>query len=138
VLAPLAYRNQLTPGTQPTQQKDSRNGKESRMPLEPQSYAEFLAGPGIADEDLPDQLDRPGWPRLRSRFAEVITGSRVTNGRRGSVALADRWACRGLVTEMTGRSDSRRELAEGVPLQNVATGLTCRFTESPTRPGGTR
>jgi alpha-methylacyl-CoA racemase len=42
--------------------------------LEPQFYAEFLAGLGIAGEDLPDQLDRSGWPRLRARFAEVIAG----------------------------------------------------------------
>jgi alpha-methylacyl-CoA racemase len=40
--------------------------------LEPQFYARFLAGLGIAGEDLPAQLDRSGWPRLRVRFTEVI------------------------------------------------------------------
>ena len=40
--------------------------------LEPQFYAQFLAGLGIAGEDLPEQLDRSGWPRLRARFTEVI------------------------------------------------------------------
>ena len=40
--------------------------------LEPQFYAEFLAGLGIAGEDLPAQMDRSGWPRLRVRFTEVI------------------------------------------------------------------
>jgi len=41
-------------------------------PLEPRFYARFLAGLGIDGEDLPAQLDRSGWPRLRARFAEVI------------------------------------------------------------------
>ena len=40
--------------------------------LEPQFYAQFLAGLGIAGEDLPEQMDRAGWPRLRARFTEVI------------------------------------------------------------------
>ena len=42
--------------------------------LEPQFYAQFLAGLGIAGEDLPAQMDRSGWPRLRARFTEVIAG----------------------------------------------------------------
>lgn len=42
--------------------------------LEPQFYAQFLAGLGIAGEDLPEQMDRSGWPRLRARFTEVIVG----------------------------------------------------------------
>jgi alpha-methylacyl-CoA racemase len=40
--------------------------------LEPPFYAQFLAGLGIAGEDLPEQMDRSGWPRLRARFTEVI------------------------------------------------------------------
>ncbi|MGD0924360.1 MAG: CaiB/BaiF CoA-transferase family protein [Streptosporangiaceae bacterium] len=40
--------------------------------LEPQFYAQFLAGLGIAGEDLPEQMDPSGWPRLRARFTEVI------------------------------------------------------------------
>lgn len=40
--------------------------------LERPFYAEFLAGLGLAGEDLPEQMDRSGWPRLRARFAEVI------------------------------------------------------------------
>ncbi len=40
--------------------------------LEPQFYAQFLAGLGLDGEELPDQLDRSGWPRLRARFTEVI------------------------------------------------------------------
>jgi alpha-methylacyl-CoA racemase len=40
--------------------------------LERPFYAAFLAGLGIAGEDLPEQMDRSGWPRLRARFTEVI------------------------------------------------------------------
>jgi alpha-methylacyl-CoA racemase len=42
--------------------------------LEPQFYAQFLEGLGLdpEGEDLPPQLDRSGWPRLRARFTEVI------------------------------------------------------------------
>ncbi|MDT0330717.1 CaiB/BaiF CoA transferase family protein [Nocardiopsis lambiniae] len=40
--------------------------------IEPQFYAAFLAGTGLDAEDLPDQWDRTGWPRLRERFAEVL------------------------------------------------------------------
>jgi alpha-methylacyl-CoA racemase len=40
--------------------------------LEPDYYAAFLAGLGLAADDLPDQQDPFGWPTLRRRFAEVI------------------------------------------------------------------
>src|SRR4029077_20286705 len=42
--------------------------------LERPFYAQFLAGLGIAGEDLPEPMDRSGWPRLRARFTEVIAG----------------------------------------------------------------
>jgi alpha-methylacyl-CoA racemase len=42
--------------------------------LESKFYAAFLAGLGLAGEDLPGQHDRAGWPRLRARFTEVIVG----------------------------------------------------------------
>ncbi|WP_406299594.1 CoA transferase [Embleya sp. NBC_00888] len=42
--------------------------------IEPQFYALLLAGLGLADEDLPEQNDRAGWPLLRERFAAVIAG----------------------------------------------------------------
>ncbi|MGQ0845721.1 MAG: CaiB/BaiF CoA transferase family protein [Sporichthyaceae bacterium] len=41
-------------------------------PLEPQFYAALLAGLGIADEPLPAQHDRSGWPVLRARFTELF------------------------------------------------------------------
>ena len=40
--------------------------------LEPQFYAELLAGLGLADADLPSQYDRAGWPALRERFTAVF------------------------------------------------------------------
>ncbi|MEV5710206.1 CaiB/BaiF CoA-transferase family protein [Actinoallomurus sp. NPDC052274] len=40
--------------------------------LEPQFYAALLRGLGLADEDLPAQLDQERWPELRARFTEVF------------------------------------------------------------------
>ncbi|WP_424637484.1 CaiB/BaiF CoA transferase family protein [Embleya sp. AB8] len=40
--------------------------------IEPQFYALFLAGLGLDGEELPAQMDRAGWPRLRERFTAVI------------------------------------------------------------------
>jgi alpha-methylacyl-CoA racemase len=41
-------------------------------PLEPQFYKEFVRLLGLADADLPAQLDLPRWPELRKRFSEVF------------------------------------------------------------------
>ncbi len=40
--------------------------------LEPQFYAELVAKLGLDSDDLPAQMDRGGWPRLRERFAELF------------------------------------------------------------------
>ncbi|HXP19472.1 MAG TPA: CaiB/BaiF CoA-transferase family protein [Streptosporangiaceae bacterium] len=40
--------------------------------LEPQFYAALLAGLGLADADLPAQLDPAGWPALRERFTAIF------------------------------------------------------------------
>jgi alpha-methylacyl-CoA racemase len=40
--------------------------------LEPQFYAELLAKTGLGDEDLGEQMDRSGWPRLRERLTELF------------------------------------------------------------------
>lgn len=46
-------------------------------PLEPQFYAAMLAGLGLADADLPEQLDVAGWPVLRAAFeAAFLTRTR--------------------------------------------------------------
>ncbi|HWH29508.1 MAG TPA: CaiB/BaiF CoA-transferase family protein [Mycobacteriales bacterium] len=40
--------------------------------LERKFYDQLLAGLGLAGDDLPEQLDRSGWPQLRARFAQVF------------------------------------------------------------------
>jgi len=40
--------------------------------LEPQFYAALLKGLGLADADLPDQMDIASWPVLRARFTDVF------------------------------------------------------------------
>lgn len=40
--------------------------------IEPQFYAEFIRLLGVADEGLPAQHDKDGWPKMRARFAEVF------------------------------------------------------------------
>jgi alpha-methylacyl-CoA racemase len=40
--------------------------------LEPQFYAELLAGLDLAGEDLPVQYDRSAWPAMADRFAAVF------------------------------------------------------------------
>ena len=40
--------------------------------IEGRFYASLLEKLGLADEPLPAQRDRAGWPRLRARFAEVF------------------------------------------------------------------
>lgn len=40
--------------------------------LEPQFYAQLLAGLGIDPESLPAQMDKSGWPVLRARFTEAF------------------------------------------------------------------
>ncbi len=41
-------------------------------PLEPQFYAAFLDGLGLAAGDLPAQYDRGGWPVLREKFTAIF------------------------------------------------------------------
>jgi alpha-methylacyl-CoA racemase len=40
--------------------------------IEPQFYALLLQGLGLAEDELPEQLDRSGWPVVKRRFAEVF------------------------------------------------------------------
>ncbi len=40
--------------------------------LEPHFYAELVEKLGLADEELPAQMDREAWPVLRERFSEVF------------------------------------------------------------------
>jgi alpha-methylacyl-CoA racemase len=40
--------------------------------IESQFYAELIDRLGLSGEDLPAQMDRSGWPKLRERFTEVF------------------------------------------------------------------
>ncbi len=40
--------------------------------LEPQFYAELLERTGLVNEELPEQLDKSGWPKLRERYTELF------------------------------------------------------------------
>jgi len=40
--------------------------------IEPQFYKELLEKTGLAGEDLPHQMDRSGWPKLKERLAAVF------------------------------------------------------------------
>ena len=52
---------------------ETRDGKHVSIgSIEGRFYAELLERLGIADEDLPKQHDRAGWPRLRERYATVF------------------------------------------------------------------
>jgi alpha-methylacyl-CoA racemase len=49
------------------------DGKEIALgSLESQFYAELLRLTGLDGEDLPEQMDREGWPRLRERLTQVF------------------------------------------------------------------
>lgn len=58
--------------------------------LEPQFYATLVAGLGLAEEQLPGQYDRDGWPQLRARFTERFA-SRSRD--EWAAAFADTDAC---------------------------------------------
>ena len=40
--------------------------------IEPQFYAELIRRLGLESEDLPDQMDREAWPRMKERFAALF------------------------------------------------------------------
>ncbi len=42
--------------------------------IEPQFYAELLERLGLADEELPAQMDRDRWPAMKERFAAIFAG----------------------------------------------------------------
>ena len=104
--------------------------------LEPHFYAALLAGLGLSGEDLPAQLDRTGWSRLRAAFtAAFATRTRdewaaAFDGSDacvtpvldpGEVAAHPHMAARGTVVEV-----------DGVPRAAPAP----RFSRTPWRPPG--
>jgi len=52
---------------------ETKDGKFiSIASIEPQFYAELLERLGLADKEMPAQLDRDDWPALRERFAALF------------------------------------------------------------------
>ncbi|WP_020577851.1 CaiB/BaiF CoA transferase family protein [Actinopolymorpha alba] len=58
--------------------------------LEPKFYAALLAGLGLAGEELPEQYDQAGWPRLHERFAAAF---RARTRDEWAATFADTDAC---------------------------------------------
>ena len=42
--------------------------------IEPQFYAELISLIGLADEELPPQMDRESWPQMKERLTEIFAG----------------------------------------------------------------
>src|ERR1035437_9219071 len=42
--------------------------------LEPQFYKELIRLMGLVEENLPQQMDRESWPRMKVRFTEIFVG----------------------------------------------------------------
>jgi alpha-methylacyl-CoA racemase len=92
--------------------------------LEPQFYAALLAGLGLAEDELPAQLDRAGWPTLRARFAGAFSRRSRDDWAR---VFADSDAC---VTPVLSFAEAAEEphlrgrgtitSADGVPQAGVA------------------
>jgi alpha-methylacyl-CoA racemase len=52
---------------------ETRDGKFISIgAIEPQFYSLLLSNLGLNPEDLPDQMDRSAWPKLRERFAAIF------------------------------------------------------------------
>jgi alpha-methylacyl-CoA racemase len=52
---------------------ETRDGKFISIgAIEPQFYSLLLLRLGLKPEDLPDQMDRSAWPKLRERFAAIF------------------------------------------------------------------
>ncbi len=66
--------------------------------IEPQFYAALLDGLGLADEDLPHQMDRDAWPALKERFAEIF---RTKTREEWTAIFEGRDACTYPVLELT-------------------------------------
>ena len=54
---------------------ETRDGKYVSIgSIEPQFYAELLERTGLADADLPPQMDRSTWPELKTRLEAIFRG----------------------------------------------------------------
>ncbi|MDP4014874.1 MAG: CaiB/BaiF CoA-transferase family protein [Candidatus Nanopelagicales bacterium] len=98
--------------------------------LEPKFYAEFVAGLGLADEDLPAQYDADGWDELRRVFTRVIASrprdewDRAFEGKDACVAGVRSMAEATTHPHMTARGT----FLEGPPIQPAP---APRFSRTP-------
>lgn len=99
--------------------------------IEPQFYAAFLAGIGLAEADLPDQWDRDRWPELRERFAEVL---RTRTRDEWADTFADTDACVQPVLSMPEAADHPHVRARGAVVRKgdrLYPGPAPRFSRTP-------
>ncbi|GAA3723849.1 alpha-methylacyl-CoA racemase [Spinactinospora alkalitolerans] len=100
--------------------------------IEPQFYAAFLAGIGLADDaDLPGQWDRARWPELRGRFAAVL---RTRTRDEWAEALGDTDACVQPILSMGEAPDHPHVRARGSVVrdgEHVYPGPAPRFSRTP-------
>ncbi len=99
--------------------------------LEPQFYGALLEGLGLADEELPAQHDRAGWPELERRFAAAFRERARDDWARH---FAERDACVAPVLEI-GEAAEHPHLAERGTYVELAGVLqpapAPRFSETP-------
>ncbi|GAB3450357.1 CaiB/BaiF CoA-transferase family protein [Streptomonospora sediminis] len=101
--------------------------------IEPQFYAAFLAGVGLAEADLPGQWDRENWPVLRTRFAEVL---RTRTRDEWAAVFGDTDACVQPVLSMAEAADHPHVRARGSVVRNdgrLYPGPAPRFDRTPGR-----
>jgi len=78
--------------------------------IESKFYAELLQRLGLADEALPPQHDRTGWPALRARFADVV---RTKTRDEWSAVFADSDACFAPILSFTEAKGHPHNVARG-------------------------
>ena len=104
--------------------------------IEPKFYSELITRMGLADEDLPMQMDRSQWPAMKERFAAVF----VTKSRdEWAEIFAGSDACATPVLSMTEARDHPHNLARAGHYNHAGKAWTPapapRFSGTPERPG---
>jgi alpha-methylacyl-CoA racemase len=82
--------------------------------LEPQFYAELVERLGLSGEELPAQMDRSGWPKLRERFSEVFKSKTRDEW---SAILEETDACFAPVLTMSEATDHPHIRARGTVVE---------------------
>jgi alpha-methylacyl-CoA racemase len=82
--------------------------------LEPQFYAELVERLGLSGEELPAQMDRSGWPKLREQFTEVFKSKTRDEW---SAILEETDACFAPVLTMSEATDHPHIRARGTVVE---------------------